>query len=238
MTNKVAIIIPSYNESKNLKILISKIRNNLKNSQIVIVDDSKISENKKIKIIVKNLDSNVHLISRSSKLGRGSAVLEGFKYAYKKAETEYFFEMDADLAHDPADLKKFLNEILNSKNSLVIGSRYLKKSKIIKWPLWRLALSRIINFTLSFWLNLKISDYTNGYRLYNRKAIAFLLKTKLNERGFILLSEIAFKLKMKKFKISEIPITFTDRTRGKSSMGLSELAQSFFGAIRIRFSKL
>lgn len=233
MIKKIAISIPSYNESKNIKTLIGKIRKSIKNVLIVIVDDSSPSENKKIRVIVKNSGRNIHLISRMSKLGRGSAVMEGFRYAYTRG-AEYFFEMDADLAHDPADLQKFVDEILKTKAALVVGSRYMRGSKIVKWPIWRLTLSKIINFSLNIWLNLGISDYTNGYRLYNRKAVAFLLRAKLQERGFILLSEMAYKLKKKKFKIAEIPITFTDRTKGKSSMGLRELILSLLGAIRIR----
>lgn len=124
----------------------------------------------------------------------------------------------------------------SSKTDLVIGSRYLNKSRITKWPLKRLILSKIINFFINKWLGLKLSDYTNGFRLYNRKAVEFLTKVPLKEKGFIALSEIAYRLKKNNFKISEVPIVFTDRTYGKSSAGLKEFVASLIGIVRIKFT--
>ena len=167
-------------------------------------------------------------------MGRGSAVMVGLKEMLKIKQIEYFFEMDADLAHDPKDFEKFLIDIKSKKSDLVIGSRYLDGSKIIKWPLKRLILSKIINYSINFWLGIKLSDYTNGFRLCKRKAVKFLAKTKLTEKGFIALSEIAYKLKNNGFKISEVPINFTDRAYGKSSAGIKEFSSALIGIIRIK----
>ena len=146
----------------------------------------------------------------------------------------YFFEMDADLSHDPAELNRFLK--LKDKYDMIVGSRYMQGSKITKWPWWRLAQSRVINKILNLWLGLSLTDYTEGYRLYGRSAVEFLTSTKLKEKGFISLSEVAFKLKKAGFKICEVPVSFTDRTLGKSNANTKELLNSLIGAIRIRFS--
>lgn len=236
----VGVIIPSFNETTNISLLTKKIFSFLPDARIIIVDDSKIENNLKLKKIL-DFDShlknkNVLLISRFKKMGRGSAILRGFKGMLKNKQVKYFFEMDADLAHDPKDFNKFLDAIKSKKADLVIGSRYLAHSKIIKWPLKRLILSKMINSFINIWLGLRISDYTNGFRLYNRRSVEFLTKIKLKEKGFITLSEIAFRLKKNGFKIAEVPINFTDRTYGKSSADPKEFASALIGIIRIKMS--
>jgi dolichol-phosphate mannosyltransferase len=172
------------------------------------------------------------LISRGKKLGRGSAALRGLAEALKHKEIRYFFEMDADLAHSPAEFDRFL--AVRHEADLVIGSRYLKASHIVKWPRRRLIQSRVINALLNFWLGINLTDYTNGFRLYSRAAAEFLLGARLQETGFIALSEIAYKLKQNGFRITEVPISFRDRTYGASNANLKELMRSLAGAIRIR----
>lgn len=231
--NETVVIIPAYNEAKNLQILVAKIKNNFPGIEIVIVDDSKKSENL---LLIKSLANfkKVIILSRERKQGRGSAVIYGMKEALKNRKIKYFFEMDADLAHNPLEFPQFFSDI--EKYDMVVGSRYLTRSKIIKWPLYRLAQSKVINFLLKYWLGIKLSDYTNGFRLYKRSAIEFLVLQKLKEAGYISLSEIAFKLKKGKFKIGEVPTSFTDRTYGKSNADAKELLRSLVGAVRIRLN--
>lgn len=240
MNQNIGIIIPAYNESANIAILTKRIFTHLPNVKITIVDDSKIEGNLKLKKLLNirsNLrNKNIVLISRLKKMGRGSAVIAGFREMLKNKQVKYFFEMDADLAHDPKDFAKFLKTIMSKNADLVIGSRYLEESKIIKWPLKRLILSKIINNLINIWLGLRISDYTNGFRLYNRISVEFLTNIKLKEKGFISLSEIAFRLKKQGFKIAEVPISFTDRAYGKSSAGFREFASALMGIIRIKIS--
>lgn len=231
----ITIVIPAYNESQNLKILVKNIFGNLNTAGVIIVDDSTLEKEKEElrKISQKYPAGSVKIIFRGQKSGRGSAVMDGLKASLKDKETKYFFEMDADLSHDPKELKLFLDK--KNKADMIIGSRYLNTSHIVKWPWWRVLQSRIINKILNVWLGLKITDYTDGYRLYSRKAVEYLCQLTLKEKGFIALSEIAFRLKKKGFKISEVPISFTDRTFGKSNANIKELLNSLAGAVRIRF---
>lgn len=240
MNQNIGVVIPSFNEAENISLLIQKIFTHLPQAKVIIVDDSKIESNHRLKKILKSNShfkkNNVVLISRLKKMGRGSAVITGFRQMLKLKNVKYFFEMDADLAHDPKDFDKFLKVIKSKNTDLVIGSRYLEKSKIIKWPLKRLILSKIINAIINIWLGLKLSDYTNGFRLYNRKSVEFLTQIKLKEKGFVALSEIAFNLKKNGFRIKEVPINFTDRTYGKSSADFKEFASALIGIIRIKIS--
>lgn len=233
MIYKYAVIVPALNESGNLKILVPNIFNNLSGSKVIIVDDSGVSENKKLHVLMKKYGNRVEIINRGKKLGRGSAVIAGLKSGLQDKNIKYFFEMDADLSHNPNEIVRFLKY---QNFDMVVGSRYTKDSRIVKWPWWRLVQSRVINFLLNLWLGLSLTDYTDGYRMYSRPAVEFLGKTKLREKGFISLSEVAFKLKKAGFKITEVPVSFTDRTLGKSNANPRELVNSLIGAVRIRFS--
>lgn len=236
-SSQLAIILPTYNESQNLNILLDKLCQVIPKSSVIIVDDSNHTENKKIRKIAQKYHY-VKLLTRQKKLGRGSAVLAGFAEALKSKQFQYFVEMDTDLAHDPNELPNLYNAIGTQNADLVIGSRYILNSKIVDWPMRRLLLSKLINFSLNFWLGLNLHDYTNGYRMYKREAIEYLVKMGLQEKNFIALSESAYILKRKGFKMIEIPITFTDRKNGESTVGIRELFLCLLGAIRLRFREI
>jgi len=218
----VAVIIPAYCESDNLKILLPRLLKTIPGAQVVVVDDSDISAEY----------SGVTTIHRGTKKGRGSAVVEGLKFALKKTDIQYFIEMDADLAHAPEECVHFIAAATHA--DMVIGSRYMKGSTIVDWPLHRLVQSRIINFFLRYLLGLKLTDFTNGFRLYTRPVAEFLVHTPMEEKGFIALSEIAYKVKNHGFRIVEIPVSFTDRKFGTSNANIRELLMSLVGAFRIR----
>lgn len=230
---RLAIILPAFNESKNLRILLTRIFKATPDVHIFIIDDSNPLENIKIKKIAQSF-KHVEVFTREKKLGRGSAVLYGFEQALKNKKFEYFVEMDTDLGHDPAELP-ILQKTLDAKEAqLVIGARYLPGSKIVNWPRRRLIMSRLINFFLNLWLGIGLNDYTDGYRMYRRKAVEYLVKTGLHEKGFIALSEGAFLLHRRGYLVVEAPVSFTERIHGKSSVGVRELWMSLVGALRIR----
>ncbi|MCL4417202.1 MAG: glycosyltransferase [Patescibacteria group bacterium] len=232
--NDVGVVIPAYNESKNLRILLLKIYELYPGISVFVVDDSSQKEKKELKLLERLFKKKkLYILYRNKKSGRGSAVRDGMRALLLNKKIKYFIEMDADLAHRPEEINLFIKE--KNTADLIIGSRYLKESRIIKWPMRRIIQSKIINIFLKLWLGINISDYTNGFRLYSRRAVEKLLRFSLREKGFIALSEMAYKLKRAKFTIKEIPTTFTDRKYGQSNANTKELLISFIGAIRIRF---
>lgn len=233
MRENITIVTPSYREFKNIPVLIKKIRKILPESKILIVDDSPKDENLMLKILLKR-EKNIKLVSRLKKLGRGSAVLAGFKEAFRNKEIKYFFEIDSDLAHNPGEIPRFLNRIMTGKYDVVIGSRYIEGGKTINIVLNRIILSRAINLFLRFWLNIKLSDFTGGFRMYNRKSIEFLCKSEIRSNGFITLSETLFLLNRKGFKIAEVPVTVSIKKEGKSNVNLKELLVSLFFVIKMK----
>lgn len=218
----VAVIIPAYCESDNLKILLPRLLKTLPGAHIIVVDDSE--EPQKY--------YGALVLTRGGKKGRGSAVLFGLKHAIINSQIHYFIEMDADLAHAPEECRSLIAAAEYS--DMVIGSRYMRGSTIRDWPMYRLVQSRIINFFLRFLLGLQLTDFTNGFRLYTRPVAEFLVRTPMKEKGFISLSEIAYKVKNHGFRMAEIPVSFTDRKFGTSNANVRELFMSLIGAFRIR----
>jgi len=233
MKNNIAIIIPSYNDAENIPLVVQGIRSVVPRAKIIIVDDSNRQQKHKLKSFASK-QKELIIIERKVKGGRGSAVLDGFKEALLDKNIEYVFEMDADTSHDAKDLTKFLKK--KKSADMIIGSRYIKGSKIVNWPKKRLFMSKLINsILLNLLFNIGIHDYTNGYRLYNRKTAEYLLSIALHEKGFLLLSESAYKLKHAGFTIHEVPITFTDRKYGASSVHSKDMFIALYGAFKIRF---
>ena len=145
--------------------------------------------------------------------------------------------MDADFSHDPNELPKNINFFYKNSLDLLIGSRYLKKSKIINWGLRRRIFSILANYLARKLLKIPIYDFTNGYRIYSKRSVKKIIKNcgKIGS-GFIVLSEILVELYINNFKIREIKSTFVDRKRGDSSISLKLISASLFGLIKLYFN--
>ena len=232
--NKIAIIIPAYNERENLKKLVDQINSNLNDIQILIIDDSKVNDSEQTIIDKKN----VHFIYRGKKLGRGSAVLFGLKECLKK-DYNIFIEMDADFSHDPNELQDKIDFFVNNNLDVLIASRYLKNSKIVNWSLSRRIFSKLSNFLAKKLLRIPVSDYTNGYRFYSREAAQLITREcgKIGD-GFIVLSEILLVTSLNKLKIGEISSIFINRIRGESSVNVKLIFLSLFGLLKLFILKI
>ena len=230
--NNVNIIIPTYNEDENILSLLKKIKFFLPNALICIIDDSK--NNNIEKILLKHNISKVLYFRRTNKKGRGSAIIFGFKKLFKKNKKQIFIEMDADFSHRPSELKKNIKFFIKKKSDLLISSRYLKKSKIINWSFSRKILSKLSNILARKFLNINVSDYTNGFRIYSNNAIELIIKKcgRIGD-GFIVLSEILIVVSVNKLKIDETHSIFVNRVRGESSVSLKLILQSLFGLLKL-----
>ena len=234
--NTVGIIIPAYNEKENILKLIKSIRKKI-NCLIIVVDDSADLDIKKI--LYKEKFKNIRYFNRGKKSGRGSAVIFGFKKILKiKKNITCLIEMDADLSHDPNEIKRNISFFYKNSLDLLIGSRYLKGSKIINWPLSRRLLSKFSNIFSRFLLGVPVNDYTNGFRFYSKPAARTVI-SKCNKTGggFIILSEIILILSKNNFKISEIKSTFINRVRGESSVNFKLIFESLLGLLKLYLIK-
>ena len=234
-SKKIAIIIPTFNEEKNISKLITSIRKILLKSFIYVIDDSK---NLKTKKILKG-KKNIKYIHRTNKSGRGSAVIDGLKIATKKKNITTFIEMDADFSHNPKEILRNLKFFKDKNLDLLIASRYMKKSKIINWNIIRKILSRLSNILAKFLLRIKVTDYTNGFRFYSVRSAKKIIKDcgRIGD-GFIVLSEILMVINSNNFKIGEIESVFVNRNRGESTVNLKLVIYSFLGLLKLFLIKM
>jgi dolichol-phosphate mannosyltransferase len=231
MPSKKLVVIPTYNEEENIgKLIEALFALSVDDLSVLVVDDGNDNTPAIIGDLKRKYD-RLNIIKRDKKSGRGNAVLAGFM---KGLESDYdvFVEIDADFSHDPKELPRILS--LLQPGSVVIGSRYLKESKIINWPLRRRIFSKLANIYASLILQVGIIDYTNGYRAYDRSTVELLKNIEIKSSGYIVLSELAYKLHKLGVKFFETPTIFVNRSRGASSFSFKEIKEAFLAVVEIR----
>ena len=224
---RIAIVVPTYNEALNLPLLVPRIRAAVPDSRILVVDDGSPDGTA---AVAEEL--GVGLLRRTVKAGRGGAVLAGLKQASQQPDVDWFIEMDADLSHRPEELERLLAQAAGA--DMVVGSRYLPGARIEGWSRRRRIWSRLSNSMIRMVLGVPMSDFTNGYRLYSRRAVGYLATRPLRETGYISLSEWAYALHRAGMTIREVPTTFINRRLGTSNMSASEAVNALRGLIRMR----
>ena len=238
MEDNSLIIIPTYNESENIELIINKILQLDDSNDILVVDDNSPDGTSEIVSGLKDKFVNrIFLLKRDKKLGLGSAYIEGFKWALKE-EYAYIFEMDADLSHNPTEIK-YLKELLTEKNyDVSIGSRYLEGISVVNWPLSRIFLSYFANLYVRIITGMKIKDATSGFVGYTNKALLSLNLDNIKFNGYAFQIEMKFKAWKLGFNLQEVPIIFTDRTLGESKMSTSIFKEAFIGVIQLRIKSI
>jgi len=236
---KVLIVIPTFNECENIRQLVDSIFALKAELDVLVVDDNSPDHTGDV---VRSLqqtygEDRLHLIVRKSgKAGRGSACIEGFKFA-RDSGYSTTIEMDADLSHDPRDIARLLQELREGAD-VVVASKYLAESRMIGWPLKRRLLSMAANRYVRLMLRLPISDCTNGFRCYGPRALKLLPDFPIDGSGFTVIPQTTYLLARSGMHIVEIPSVCTNRRYGTSNLGLHEIIESFFGILSIRSRSL
>jgi dolichol-phosphate mannosyltransferase len=219
----VCVIIPVLNESKTIKGLIESIIKNSELSQthIIIIDDGSTDGTLEI---IQGFDKkyqNVSVIERGYKKGLGTAIRDGFNYALNlKPIPDLVVTMDGDLSHDPSQLRNLTKEC--KKNSIVVGSRYIKGGEISGWNIKRKTISWGANILTRILVNIPVKDATSGYRCYGVNALKEILPN-LKSEGYEIQIEALSIAHRQGYKINEIPIIFRDRIEGKSKLKNKEI---------------
>ncbi|HJN57320.1 MAG TPA: polyprenol monophosphomannose synthase [Candidatus Woesearchaeota archaeon] len=233
---KTFVMIPTYNEKENIKALIDKILSlKIKNLHIVVADDNSPDGTWKIVKEISKNKKNIHLLLRKKDRGRGFAGRDGFIYCLKN-KADIVIEMDADMSHDPKYIPLMLKEVKNA--DLILGSRRVKGSKEIGRGVIRQLITYLANLYIRLLLGLKVKDCNSGYRCFKRKVLEKINLSKIEAKGPSIVQEVLFKAHLNGFKIKEIPITFVDREKGHSKLGIKQLASGYFMVSRLRFLKL
>lgn len=232
MYQKSLVIIPTYNEKENIEAIIAAVLEQGERFEILVVDDGSPDGTGQIVAELGTKNRKVHLIQRNGKQGLGSAYVAGFKWALAR-DYEFVFEMDADFSHAPTDLTRFLDEAEHS--DLVLGSRYMnRRISVVNWDLHRLILSYGANLYTRVVTRLPVSDATGGFKCFRRAALEALDLSAMKSDGYCFQIETTFKIWKKKMRITEIPIVFTDRTKGVSKMSGGIISEAFLLVIKLR----
>jgi dolichol-phosphate mannosyltransferase len=239
MTTKVLIILPTYNEALSIQqhlATIDNVRNDLEpiySISILQIDDS--SPDGTAKIASDMNLANFSQLINPKKLGLGPAYLAGFIWGLER-NFEYFVEMDSDGSHLPAQLVELLAE--SSKHDLVIGTRWMPGGRIENWSTFRRILSKFGTIYAATLLRLPIKDLTSGYRVLSRNFIASLDLDSITNKGYGFQIEIALQAYVNGFAVGEVPITFVERSAGKSKMSAAIAFEALIFVTRTGFKRL
>lgn len=229
------IIIPTYNESANIKELIALLSSNLPDMSVLVVDDNSPDGTGIVADeIRRSAPGAVHVLHREGPRGLGRALTAGFEWATSKG-FENIVTMDADLSHSPEDLPMLVKPF--KEVDVVLGSRYLNKRRIANWPVHRLALSTSAGIFSRALLRIEFTDPTTGFRAFTNSALKKILSRPPKSTGFFLHVEVLTIAKSLSLKIKEVPITFAQRLRGQTKMSAKEIVKGFWGVVRLCLSK-
>jgi dolichol-phosphate mannosyltransferase len=235
MSREKLVIIPTYNELENIHdISLAVMALEGKFELLIIDDNSPDGTAEEVKKLQKQFPDRIHLIQREGKLGLGTAYLEGFHYALVNGY-QYIFEMDADFSHNPSDLIKLYNACAEEGFDMAIGSRYITGVNVVNWPMGRVLMSFFASKYVQFITGMPIKDATAGFKCYTRKVLESIKLDRIKFIGYAFQIEMKFTTWKLGFKIKEVPIIFTDRTKGTSKMNTRIFKEAVWGVIYMKF---
>ena len=220
------VVIPTYNEIENIEPLLRDIILLQRDFDILVVDDNSPDGTSALveKLIIEYPD-NIFLLKRTLKLGLGTAYIAGFKWALKR-HYDFIFEMDADFSHNPKDLLRLYSACENENCDMAIGSRYVTGVNVVNWPMNRVLLSWGASRYVRWITGMKIDDTTAGFICYRRHVLETINLDAIKFVGYAFQIEMKFKTYLSKFKIKEVPVIFTDRTKGTSKMSKGIISEA------------
>ncbi|MEZ4858450.1 MAG: polyprenol monophosphomannose synthase [Flavobacteriaceae bacterium] len=232
------VIIPTYNEIDNIEKLLRNIFSLQKQFHVLVVDDNSPDLTAlKVKELMVEFPEKLFLEQRQGKLGLGSAYILGFKWALA-SNYAYIFEMDADFSHNPNDLIRLYNACEKEGNDIAIGSRYKTGVNVVNWPMSRVLMSWLASKYVRFITGMDLYDTTAGFMCYRRSVLKKINLDKIKFMGYAFQIEMKYKAYLSKFKITEVPIIFTDRTKGASKMSKGIISEAIFGVISMKIKSL
>ena len=219
----LSLIIPVYNESNQISYTLSKlnkIKDKIKKFEIILVDD--FSTDNSIEVINKIASKKKYIkLFRNKKKGLGSAISTGIL----KSKNQYVAIYMADLSDDVHDLLKYYKNINKFKVDAIFGTRFSKESSVRNYPLFKLILNRIFNNFVRLIFFSPYNDFTNAFKIYNKKTLLTLFP--LVSENFNIFLEIPLKIINRKHKFKIIPIKWTNRKKGYSKFKINELGSMY-----------
>lgn len=248
------VVIPTYNEIENIEAIIRKVFSLPEPFDVLIVDDgSPDGTARRVRDLQEEFPPNgastadrsareplprLHLLERRGKLGLGTAYIDGFKWALSRGY-QYLFEMDADFSHNPDDLVRLYHACADEgqdRADVAVGSRYIKGVNVVNWPMGRVLMSYFAGVYVRFITGMSIMDPTAGFICYRREVLEVILHNPIKFVGYAFQIEMKFTCWKYGFRMTEVPIIFTDRTKGVSKMSPKIFKEAVFGVLQMKIS--
>lgn len=232
------VIIPTYNEIENIEAIIRAVFSQSENLHVLVVDDNSPDlTGEKVKALQEEFPEKLFLELRKGKSGLGTAYIHGFKWSLERAY-KYIFEMDADFSHNPKDIMRLYNACHNDGADMSIGSRYITGVNVVNWPMSRVLMSYLASKYVRLITSMKIQDTTAGFVCYKREVLEAIDLNAVKFIGYAFQIEMKFKAYLKQFKIVEVPVIFTDRTKGESKLSSGIISEAIFGVMSMKLKSI
>lgn len=232
--SNLLVIIPTYNESDNVRGIAAAVFAAAPETHLLFVDDNSPDGTGRIADEMAVADPRVHVLHRPGKNGLGRAYIAGFQWALERSY-RYIMEMDADFSHNPADIPRFVQAM--EQADLVLGSRYINGIRIINWPLERLILSKAASMYVRLLTRMPFSDPTGGFKCFRREVLAAINLNEIVSNGYSFQIEMTHTAWRNGFRIVEIPIIFEDRRSGRSKMHSSIIREALWMVLKLCFRR-
>jgi dolichol-phosphate mannosyltransferase len=236
LTRRAVIIVPTFNERDNVEQVAAEFLAPVEGAELLFVDDASPDGTGAIIDAIAARDPRVHALHRPSKLGLGTAYLDGFRWALERGY-RLVVEMDADFSHDPRHLPRLI-ELAEGGADLVIGSRYVDGGGTINWGLGRQLISRAGGRYARTVLGLDITDPTSGFVCYRRQTLERIDLAAVRSNGYGFQIEMKYRVHVAGMRIVETPIIFEDRRVGQSKMSGAIVAEALWMVWRLRLSRI
>jgi len=228
------VVIPTYNEAENIAVILPAVLDALP-CEVLVVDDDSPDGTGGLAVRLAENEPRVHVLGRKGRpKGLGPSYVDGFLYALD-AGFAFVVQMDADFSHEPAALPGLLKAAESA--DLVIGSRWVKGGQASGWKLPRRMISRGGSWYARTVLGLRVRDVTSGFKCWRAGALEQMNLATIRSVGFAFQIEMDYRAHRSGLRIVEVPIRFSDRTRGVSKMSMKIFLEGLAGVWRIRGSR-
>jgi len=227
------VIIPTYKEKENIVRIIRAVISLVYPIDILVVDDNSPDGTADlVRELMEEIPGRIYLEERKGKLGLGTAYIHGFKWGLEKGY-EYIMEMDADFSHNPIDLIRLRDACVQGAD-VAIGSRYVSGVNVVNWPMSRVMMSYFASVYVRYITGMHVMDTTAGFKAYKRKVLETINFEKIKFIGYAFQIEMKFTAWKHGFIVKEIPIIFTDRSRGESKMSKGIFKEAVIGVLEMK----
>src|SRR3984893_9212971 len=231
------VVLPTYNERENIEPIVTAILGQSADFEVLVVDENAPDGTGDIvDRLAEAHPTRVHVMHRAGKRGLGTAYIEGFAWALAR-DYAYVFEMDADFSHDPADLLRLRQPIVDDGADASVGSRWVTGGGTRNWSFLRTFISRGGSVYARLILGVPVKDLTSGFKCFSRRVLERLDLQTVGSNGYAFQVEMNYRCHRQGFRIAEVPIMFVDRRVGKSKMGSHIVTEAMLVVLRLRFAQ-